>query len=487
MAGKNDYGSGYTSTHQAHHQTQHNNRYQNEPSMTPEEAYQAKHNARFARNLQSVAAQEAYDKKTNLMEFKTQDDATGQNKVKDILADYVEAFNKTDYPSASDRQEAASAVAQNTFSPIYRNLEQVEAKNDMAIEPHVAEALRQEKLKYTVVQHEDGSSELKILFKSRREAEKFEKLTGVEVNIVERHRRNRDDFDELRKLIKREHRERSRQEKQDEGDLIGTVTLAQDDGDDRAWGPQETLKMVDFHRQLFEQALYDSDRDKALSVEYLAQALNDAQTASSNWERHSVTYDAVKDLDHDEALKMTELAQHRGWENTLHAIQEVQAKDPEAGDQYEYLMDQVLSVYGQTASHALQNGNATHYDLCLSHCRETSEHLAEAIRNGHGLVKDANYVPVPIPEDGFDSARDAENFMKETRQRLDALNFGKLHHMYQTSVSHMLDELNEHITDAKSVQNKRNRSDEETESLAQSLTAVNGIASAVNRVMAPAR
>lgn len=476
------YGSGYSTQHQA----QHNTRYQQQPEQSPEEAYQAKHDARFAKGLKGVTAQEAYNNKANLLDFKNDHDATDKDKVREILADYVDAFNKTDYASASDRREAAHAVAETTFQPLYKQMEKVEARDDMAIDPALADVLRKEGLKYTVVQKEDGSSELKILFRDRKQAEKIEKLTGVEIDIVERHRGNRDDFDELKKLIKREHRTRRRGEREDDNEnfMIGTADLSPEP--DRAWGPQETLKMVDFHREMFEQALYDSDRDRALSVEYLTQALVDAQSTSSKWEQHSVTFEAVKDLSHEEALKMTELAQHRSWEKTLDAIQEAHSGDPQAAEQYQYVMDRLLNVYAHTAEHALQSSNGAHYDLCLSHCRETSETLAEAIQNGHGMVKDFTYIPVPIPEDGFESARDAETYLKESRDRLKSMNFGKLHHMYQTSVSSMLDELQEHVTDAKSVQNKRNRSDEEDENLAQALETINGISGAVNRVMAPA-
>ena len=184
MADRSNYGSGYGNSHQS----QHRSNYRNEPPQTPEEAYQARHDSRFAKQLESVAAQEAYDKKQNLLEFKNADDTTDQSKVKDVLADYVNAFNKTDYPSITDRREAASAVANTTFQPLYKQVEALEARNDQAIDPKMAEVLRQEHLKYTVVQHDDGSSELKILFRNRKQAEKVEKLTGIEINVVERNR-----------------------------------------------------------------------------------------------------------------------------------------------------------------------------------------------------------------------------------------------------------------------------------------------------------
>ena len=149
-------------------------------------------------------------------------------------------------------------------------------------------------------------------------------------------------------------------------------------------------------------------------------------------------------------------------------------------------MDKMLSVYADTATLALQSRNGNHYDLCLTHCRETSDNLSNAIEQGTGLVRDLNYTPVPIPADGFDTARDAEDYLKKTRSNLDDMNFGKLHHMYQTSVSQMLTELEIHVTEAKAGQNKRNKSDEEEEQLVLQMTAINGISSAVNRVMTPA-
>ena len=74
--------------------------------------------------------------------------------------------------------------------------------------------------------------------------------------------------------------------------------------------------MLDFHKDQFTQALYDSSNDRALTVEYLTQALEDASNTSTNWERKNINFDSVKDLGHDEALKVTELTQQNGWEST---------------------------------------------------------------------------------------------------------------------------------------------------------------------------
>ena len=476
----------YSSQGQADHGPDQQARYQNTPPPTPEEAYQAKHDTRFTKQLSSVAAQEAYNNKTNILDFRADHKPGDSDKVADVLADYVNGFNKTAYGSESDRREAASAVADTTFRPLYKQVEQLEAKDELAIDPNITEILKKEGVKYTVVQNDDGSTELKILLRNRKQAEKIEKLTGLEINVLDNTKRNRDEFNELRKLITHDHRERRREERQDHTgwNAIGTVNLTEPE--DRAWGPAETFKMLDLHKEQFAKALHESSHDRALTVEYLTQALEDASNTSTKWERKNINFDYVKELGHEAALKVTEIAQEKSWDSTLQQIHALETTDPVAARQFEYVKDTMLNVYAQTATHALQSKNGNHYDLCLTHCRETSENFSNAIENRTGLVRDLAYTPVPIPEDGFDTARDAEDYLKKTRTDLDGMNFGKLHHMYQTSVSQMLAELETHLTEAKAVQNKRNKSDEEEKHLVLQMTAINGISSAVNRVMTPA-
>ena len=247
MAGKdqNSYGSQGQTNYAPDRQTQ----YQKNPPPTPEEAYQAKHDNRFTKQLSTVAAQEAYNNKTNILDFRIGHKPGDADKVADVLADYVDGFNKTTYGSDSDRREAASAVADTTFRPLYQQVEQLEAKDELALDPNIADVLKKEGVKYTVVQNDDGSTELKILLRNRKQAEKIEKLTGLEINVLDNNKRNRDEFREIRDLIRHDHRQRRREERQEQTgwNAVGTVNLSEPD--DRAWGPAETLKMHAWRRR----------------------------------------------------------------------------------------------------------------------------------------------------------------------------------------------------------------------------------------------
>ena len=345
MAGKdqNNYGNQGQSNYAPDRQTQ----YQKNPPPTPEEAYQAKHDNRFTKQLSTVAAQEAYNNQKNILDFRTDHKPGDADKVADVLADYVDGFNKTTYGSDSDRREAASAVADTTFRPLYQQVEQLEAKDELALDPNIADVLKKEGVKYTVVQNDDGSTELKILLRNRKQAEKIEKLTGLEINVLDNNKRNREEFREIKNLINHDHRERRREERQEQTgwNAIGAVNLSEPN--DRNWGPAETLKMLDFHKEQFAQALHDSSNDRALTVEYLTQALEDASNTSTNWERKNINFESVKDMDHDEALKVTELTQQNGWENTYRQIHTLEATDPVAAQQLEYVMDKMLNVYAR--------------------------------------------------------------------------------------------------------------------------------------------
>ena len=487
MASRTEYRERPQTGYNTHHDASGERAARYSDNQTPEEAYQSKHNARFTKQLTSVAGQEAYDKQKNLLDFRNDGNASGQDQMKDVLADYVNGFNKAKYAGDSDRREAATAVAENTFRPMYREVEKLEAREETLVSPEVLEALRKERLKYTIVQNDDGSSELKIIFKNRKQAEKLAKATGLEINIMEMSKRNRDEFRELRKEINDGHKRRKKEEDEIVGhNAIGKVRLG--DEDDPIWGPAETLKMLDFHKAQFANALYDSDRDKALTVEYLAQTLEDAGRTSANWERKNLNYDSVKNLEHDEALQITEIMQERQWAETYDRIAKVAQEEDgdEKAQVLEYCMQNMLTVYGESAKHALSAENAHQYDLCVSHCRETSANFAKAIDDGGGMVKDASYTPVHIPDHGFENARQAEEFLKKTQSNLEGMNFGKLHHMYQSTVSKMLDEMTEHISEAKSLSGKKSKEDEDQDFLNQEMQAINGIGQAVNRIMSPA-
>ena len=166
MAGKDQ--NSYGSQGQTNYAPDRQNNNQKNPPPTPEEAYQAKHDNRFTKQLSIVAAQEAYNNQKNILEFRTDHKPGDADKVADVLADYVDGFNKTTYGSDSDRREAASAVADTTFRPLYRQVEQLEAKDELALDPNNAEVLKKEGVKYTVVQNDDGSTELKILLRNRK-------------------------------------------------------------------------------------------------------------------------------------------------------------------------------------------------------------------------------------------------------------------------------------------------------------------------------
>ena len=94
-------------------------------------------------------------------------------------------------------------------------MEQLEAKDELALDPNIADVLKKEGVKYTVVQNDDGSTELKILLRNRKQAEKIEKLTGLEINVLDNNKRNHEEFREIKNLINHDHRERRREERQE--------------------------------------------------------------------------------------------------------------------------------------------------------------------------------------------------------------------------------------------------------------------------------
>ena len=94
MAGKDQ--NSYGSQGQTNYAPDRQNNYQKNPPPTPEEAYQAKHDNRFTKQLSTVAAQEAYNNQKNILPTSGPTHKPGDaDKVADVLADYVDGFNKT--------------------------------------------------------------------------------------------------------------------------------------------------------------------------------------------------------------------------------------------------------------------------------------------------------------------------------------------------------------------------------------------------------
>ena len=118
---------------------------------------------------------------------------------------------------------------------------------------------------------------------------------------------------------------------------------------------------------------------------------------------------------------------------------------------------------------AYKAGNATHYNLAISHCGETAERLAQSFEQEAGLVRKDGYDWDSFKSYwGFESTADADNFNEYARDKLETLNFGNLHHNAQTAVELMLADLEEETKQGKRLEGKRDAgtaSDEDFENL----------------------
>ena len=480
MAGRNDYKSSYKATGIAGEEKQ----AEHASKKGDTDWYENKYQEQFGQGLSTVEAHTAYDKEQNLALYKNDVER------REVLAEYVQSFNGQDYESDKDRFKYANQVAHNTFSPLYKGLDAVEHNKEALFDHDILKALDHHKVKYEIFQKPDGTAELRFEVKDKTQHRMLEQATGSKIRLHDTKKLMENDKLMAKAMGWKEPEDTAGAEA-DSGEkdqLTGVITTQQDTN--TVWTDAETRKMLDFHRQQFAKALHSSDNNPGLAVEFMNQSLVDGDNAQKHYSEKTLEYDKVEGKTEAEVASATEAMQDAHWKVAWSQLKEVAQDDDTKAEELDYCINVLRDIYQKGAKMAYKAGNATHYNLAISHCGETAELLAQSFEREAGLVqKDGYQWSSTESQTGFGSTADADQFNGYARDKLDSLNFGNLHHNAQTAVELMLADLEEEAKQGRRLEGKTEAgtaSDDDRENLGMALEQMTRISRSVGHMMAPA-
>ena len=374
------------------------------------------HIVKFTDELRSVNEKAAlsFDRRKNPAEF-------DMSERKEMVEAVEQAFNQTDWNSASERRTAADDIAQNMFQPMYPRVEMAEAAVQHKLPDAFLEELKQEKIDHFNLK-DDGTLQLIV-----------------------------NDAEAAKRLV----------EKSD-----GVFHIA-------------STRQLDYHRDQFADALYNSEKHEEGARDLMGKSLDDAVRYHSGDVSGVRRWDEPAEERNDFWGPDEEESDERQVKGTTEGATEAAALDPsEPGyremlafrnlenmneHQMDYTIRDILNeklhhseeyiadlqsdqhpdteavLHVKNALHemtydgikeAVDNGNAENFAMILRNIEESDNTLALEMRETNGFVKGEEYVP-PRLEPEFSNPEMAKEYVEavwdkvnEYREEMPDLHYG---------------------------------------------------------------
>ena len=328
---------------------------------------------KFLEELKAIngSAAAAFDKQENLAEFR--EDRRGE-----FLEAYANGFNKMDFATDFDRQEAATGLAQNIYKPMFEQIELTEA----GISKENAAKLTQmgyDKAEKHMILDEDGKTVESnvIMARSEEDARTIAVLTGGSIiqqnRILDFHLAKKcDEFAEALYQSRLDPEEAARRMQESFTGAMGFLGTEHDGRDN-----QNDPEAVDF--QWISDTESDGSRKKALDF-----------LAAENWK---TSLQALEDLKTEE-----------GWEAQTGAKAASEA---------------MMQPYREGMDKAVEHGDCPAYKMITAGMKDASESFAGAIKNRMGFIDAAGYTEKPDLPEKFKDLEGPRIYMDEVGQVLD--------------------------------------------------------------------
>ena len=118
------------------------NQYQKNPPPTPEEAYQAKHDSRFTKQLSTIGRPRDLQQQEEHPGLPGRPQTRRRRQGRRRPGRLRRRLQQDHLRLRLGPPRGASAVADTTFQPLYKQVEQLEAKDELALDPNIAAALK---------------------------------------------------------------------------------------------------------------------------------------------------------------------------------------------------------------------------------------------------------------------------------------------------------------------------------------------------------
>ena len=365
------------------------------------------HIVKFTDELRSINEKAAlnFDRRKNPAEF-------DMSERKEMVEAVEQAFNQTDWNSASERREAADDVAQNMFQPMYPRVEIAEAAVQHKLPSEFIEGLKQEKLNYFELR-DDGALQCTVnnMEAAKRLVEKSDEVFHIaSTRQLDYHR---DQFaDALYNSDKHEDAHDLMEKSLDDavhyhsGDISGV----------RRWD-EPTEEKNDF---------WNPDEEEADQ----RQAEGDSMESSEPGYREML---AFRNLENMNEYQMDYTIRDILNEKLYHSdeyIADLQSSQHPDAEAVLHVKDALHEMTYDGIKEAVDNGNAENFALILRNIEESDNKLALEMRETNGFVRGEEYVP-PKLEPEFNSPEMAKEYVeavwdkvKEYREEMPDLHYG---------------------------------------------------------------
>ena len=375
------------------------------------------HIVKFTDELRSVNEQAAlnFDRRKNPAEF-------DMSEKKEMVEAVEQAFNQTDWNSASERRTAADDIAQNLFQPMYPRVEIAEAAVQHKMPEAFLEELKQEKIDHFNLK-DDGT--LQLIVNDAEAAQRLvEKSDGVfHVASTRQLDYHRDQFaDALYDSDKHDEGARDLMGKSlddavryHSGDVSGVKRWdeAVNERDD-FWGPDEDNS--------------DEDNSDERQAEGAAEAA--ALDPSEPGYREMLAFRNLENMNEhqmDDTIRdiLNEKLHHS--EEYIADLESNQHPDAEA---VHHVKDALHEMTYDGIQEAVDNGNAENFAMILRNIEESDNKLALEMRETNGFVRGEEYKQ-PKLEPEFTSPEMAKEYVEavyekvnEYREEMPDLHYG---------------------------------------------------------------
>ena len=338
----------------------------------PNTSYQAanQHMVKFEDELRAVNEQVAmdFDRRKNPADY----DASER---KGMLEAVNEAFNKTEWNSASERRMAADDIAQNAFQPMYGRMEIAEAAAQYKLPEPFLEELANEKITEFKLLTGDGKEEeipmfvVKDIETARRMVEKSNGQFQISTWQMDHYR---DQFaDALYSSDKNDKAMEQMEDSLEKGIRYYNGDLPEEESDQKqaSHGPDEPMEPG--YRELMEFRKLETMNE--YEIEH-----NLKEILSGKLRHTNIYLDNLQQADHPDAAAVNEVQQ------ALHELNQ-------AG---------IMT--------SIQRGNEENYAKIMRNTEEADEKLALQMKEGKGSVNGMDYRQPTLPEEFTGPERDQQ-------------------------------------------------------------------------------
>ena len=160
--------------------------------------------------------------------------------------------------------------------------------------PDILKALDHHKVQYEIVNKPDGTSELRFEVKDKQQHRMLEQATGSRIRLHDP--KNLKEQDKLMAKAVGWKEEEPEAKKQGDGDeefseTTGVISTQQEM--DPVWTEAETRKMLVFHKTQFAKALYGSNENPGLAVEFMNESVTDADNTQNHYSERTLGVPAL--------------------------------------------------------------------------------------------------------------------------------------------------------------------------------------------------